>query len=434
MFKKAWLLTRVVGSIAGFLGALMSRFLWLHARRTRYHLFPSSRHVEGNERNIVVLGASVAGYHAARTIAESILPGSLFRVVVVEPHDHFHFTWVLPRFSVVGGHESKAFIPYGPYLRNLPAGVLKWIRGRAVRITRDSVHLSSGVEIPYEFLVVATGAGATDALPSRVGADDKLEGIAKLRCIQSKIKEAENLVVVGGGAAGVELASDAKSYYPEKTVILVHSRSNVMHRFGSELQKAAMSGLEDLGVKVITNDRLVREDKERGIAILKSGKEVHCNFLVECAGQRPNSAPIAELSPNSITGSGRVLVKSTMQICDDSLPNVYLCGDVAETNTPNPNSRSARGQAEIAADNVILAMDGHRPTKQYEPKWLEGFIKLTLGLEKSVAHIGDFSGTELLFPAKEKDVPLSSQGAWKLMGATPFQEDSKTLQRFLAES
>lgn len=285
MFKKAWLVTRAVRNIAAFLGSLISRSLWLRGRRIRYQL-SSSNYADGKQRNIVVVGASMAGYHVAKSIAESILPGSPYRVVVVEPHDHFHFTWVLPRFSVIEGHEHKAFIPYGPYLRHLPDGVLRWIRGRAVRITKDSVYLGSGEEIPYEFLVVATGAGATDVLPSRVDADDRAEGISKMRDLQAKIKEANNLVVVGGGAAGVELATDAKSHYPEKTVTLVHSRDNVMNRFGPELQKAAMNGLLGLGIEAITNDRLIGEDKERGVVMLKSGKEVKCDFLVSlpCVG------------------------------------------------------------------------------------------------------------------------------------------------------
>ncbi|KAH8160680.1 hypothetical protein CIB48_g7567 [Xylaria polymorpha] len=432
MFKKAWLVTRAVRNIAAFLGSLISRSLWLRGRRIRYQL-SSSNYADGKQRNIVVVGASMAGYHVAKSIAESILPGSPYRVVVVEPHDHFHFTWVLPRFSVIEGHEHKAFIPYGPYLRHLPDGVLRWIRGRAVRITKDSVYLGSGEEIPYEFLVVATGAGATDVLPSRVDADDRAEGISKMRDLQAKIKEANNLVVVGGGAAGVELATDAKSHYPEKTVTLVHSRDNVMNRFGPELQKAAMNGLLGLGIEAITNDRLIGEDKERGVVMLKSGKEVKCDFLVNCVGQKPNSLPIAELSPKSITATGHVLVKPTMQIDDDSLPNVYVCGDVAETNTPNPNSRTARGQAMIAADNVILAIDGYEPTNKYKPQWLEGLIKLTLGLDKSVIHVGDFSGTELIFQSKEKDLALMSGGAWKHMGATPFRDDTEDLKRFLAE-
>ncbi|KAI1194295.1 hypothetical protein F5X97DRAFT_336115 [Nemania serpens] len=433
MFKAAWLITRAVGSIATFVGSLLSRSVSLHMRRIRHQLFSfsSPKNIERRQCNVVVIGASMAGYYAAKTIAESILPNSPYHVIVVEPHDHFHFTWVLPRFSVVEGHEDKAFIPYGPYLRQIPDGVLRWIQGRALRITKNSVLLSSGEEVPYAFLVVATGAGATDALPSRVDADKKTEGVAKLRDIQIRIKVARNLVVVGGGAAGVELAMDAKSHYPEKKVVLVHSRDKVMHRFGPKLQNAAMDGLRDLGVEVITGDRLIGEDRERGVVMLRSGKEIECDFLVNCAGQKPNSTLIAELSPKSMTATGHVLIKPTMQINDDSLPNVYLCGDVAETNTPNPNSRTARVQATVAADNIILGMDGHEPAYKYKPQWLEGLIKLTLGLDKSVTHMGDFNGDELLFPAREKDVALMSGGAWKHMGATPFQDDSETLERFI---
>lgn len=46
--------------------------------------------------------------------------------------------------------------------------------------------------------------------------------------------------------------------------------------------------------------------------------------------------------------------------------------------------------------------------------------------------MGDFNGNELLFPAREKDVALMSGEAWKHMGATPFQDDTETLQRFIS--
>jgi hypothetical protein len=52
--------------------------------------------------------------------------------------------------------------------------------------------------------------------------------------------------------------------------------------------------------------------------------------------------------------------------------------------------------------------------------------------DKSVTHIEDFNGTELLFPGKEKDLTLMVGGAWKHMGATPFRDDTETLRRFIA--
>lgn len=228
-------------------------------------------------RNIVIVGANFAGYQAARKIAMDLPADSPYQVIVIEPNSHFNFTWVLPRFCVAEGHDHKAFIPYGPHLGGAPA---KWLRDHVLEVRREAVVLGSGEEVPYEFLVIATGCGAGDGLPTRVGATEKVVGTGLLREMQGRIKSAERLLVVGGGAAGVEVATDAKSLYPEKTVTLVHSRDSVMHRFGPELQTEASKRLADLGVDVILGDRLAAEDDETGIATLKSGDTVEYDYIV----------------------------------------------------------------------------------------------------------------------------------------------------------
>jgi NADH dehydrogenase FAD-containing subunit len=73
-------------------------------------------------------------------------------------------------------------------------------------------------------------------------------------------------------------------------------------------------------------------------------------------------------------------VKTTLQIDDDSLPNVFVCGDVADTGVANMNSKIAQRQAEIAAHNVVLAAWDKKPSYIYEPGWGDGVIKLSVGL------------------------------------------------------
>ncbi|KAI0386983.1 FAD/NAD(P)-binding domain-containing protein [Hypomontagnella monticulosa] len=427
MLEKPILVAKGVGFIFSMLLELISRSLSFRLKLIRHSMSSRVSSEPGTRRNIVIVGASIAGYTAARTIAQYLLPNSEYRVVVIEPRDHFQFTWVLPRFCVAEGHEHKAFIPYGGYL---PAGAMEadggkvaWLKDRVASISRENVKLTStGQEIPYEFLVVATGAGATDTLPSRVGAEDKATGLELFKEMQRRIRDSKDLVVVGGGAAGVELATDAKSKYPEKRVSLVHSRDSVMHRFGPKLQAAAMDGIKELGVELITGDRVVGEDKEKGIATLKSGKQIACDYLVNCTGQRPDSKLVAQLSPSSISESGYIFTKPTLQIQDDSLPNVYVCGDVSETNTTHPNSRSAMRQAMTVAWNVISATEGKKPKSRYEPHWLDGVIKLTLGLDKSVSSVGD-GKTEFMFPAQDKHIDLMAAGAWHKLGAKPFEDN-----------
>lgn len=232
-------------------------------------------------KNIVVVGAAFAGYHAANLITKSLPRGSPYRVVVIEPNTHYNFTWVLPRFCVIEGHEHKAFIPYGGYFAGVPKGAIQWIRDRAVSVGKTSVQLRDGKqEIPYDFLVIATGSTVSYGLPSRVGSEDKEEGVKLLQGIQQRVRNATKIVVAGGGAAGVEVATDAKGAYPDKNVILVHSRGSVMHRFGPGLQTGAMEAIEKLGIKVILNEKVITPDASGGFVTLSSGENIECDCYV----------------------------------------------------------------------------------------------------------------------------------------------------------
>ncbi|KAF6809914.1 hypothetical protein CSOJ01_06623 [Colletotrichum sojae] len=409
----------------------------------------SSKDASAEPINIIVIGASFAGYHAARLIASSLPTDGPYRLIIVEPNRHWQFTWTLPRFCVTEGHEAKTFIPYGPYLPADAAPVIRWVHDRVSTIGEKTVTVQgTGEEIPYSYLVIATGSGAGMSLPSRVGSTDKAEGVRYLQEFQQRIKAAKNLVVVGGGAAGVELATDAKDRYPEKNVTLVHSRDAVMNRFGPELQAGALKGLKDLGVDVILGERTTTENPVDGFVTLRSGRKLECDFLVSfcgtkgfsspglvltkfqvnAVGQQPSSQLISDIAPEAMAKSGRIRVKQTMQIDADSLPNIYVCGDVAEAGVTNPNARAAMKQAMFAADNLVLALQGKAPSRLYRPSWTDGVIKLTLGLHKSITAFGS-GNTELLFRGKEKEITLMIERTWQHMGVTPYEDKEYELSQ-----
>lgn len=241
--------------------------------RLTYHAVPDAQ-------NIVIIGASFAGYQAARDLANAVPTG--YRVVIIEKNSHFQFTWVFPRLCVVGGHEHKALIPYGPYLTGAPKGSYEWVQDRVNKIETEekggSIRLASGEKIKYAYLILATGAEA--GAPSRLGKESKRDAIKVFKNEQERLKAAKDVVVIGGGAAGVEIAGDAKAAYPEKNVTLVHSRAVLLNTFGPKLQKLAATELEKLGVNLVFEERLQEVNDATGDVVLKSGKKITCDCLV----------------------------------------------------------------------------------------------------------------------------------------------------------
>lgn len=280
MLGSAWLCLKIVAIAFKFIGTEIRRALQIRRVRNRAIKYGSTPYEE-RTHSIVIIGASFAGHYAARLLVGLLPPDSKYRVIVIEPNSHFHFTWVLPRFCVApGGHEHKAFVPYGKYTPG-PDGAVRWIKDRATTITETAVGLQDSEEsIPYDYLIIATGGTVTAGLPSRVNSTEKAEGVRLMQAMQERVAKAETVVVVGGGAAGVEVATDAKSLYPHKKIILVHPRPAVMHRFGKQLQDTCLEGLKKLDVEVILEDRVMVADDENNYVQLRSGRIIPCDFFV----------------------------------------------------------------------------------------------------------------------------------------------------------
>lgn len=270
---------KILGLISGQLWIRLHTSLATLIHRLRYRPEPEPK-------NVVVVGASFAGYHTARCLANFLPSG--WRVVVIEKNSHFQLTWVLPRFSVVGGHDHKAFIPYGPYL-NGPDGSYRWICDTVSSIaphegqTGGRVNFASGDSIDYEYLVMATGSSAR--LPSRVEVPDKEHGMRALEAQRERLQASRDIVVVGGGPAGIELAADAKTQYPQKNVTLIHSRKHLLHDgFGIKIHRAVLAEMEKLGVKVVLGEKpALPQGVTTGVIELK-GSSVKFDCLVSSSG------------------------------------------------------------------------------------------------------------------------------------------------------
>lgn len=153
---------------------------------------------------------------------------------------------------MIPGHEHKAFIPYSRLFSAVPNSSLHAVvTARALSIQSQHVKIDrewqGSNEIPFEYLAIATGTRLQE--PGSMRYDDKMSSVVYLKKHQDSVKRSKSITIVGGGAVGVQIATDLKEFYPEKEVTVVHSRAHVMPHFHEKLHDVIVKRFDDLGIQ-----------------------------------------------------------------------------------------------------------------------------------------------------------------------------------------
>ncbi|KAL4959053.1 NAD(P)/FAD-dependent oxidoreductase [Aspergillus stella-maris] len=357
-------------------------------------------------KNIIVVGGSYVGKSTAQELARS-LPTS-HRVLLIEPHSHFHHLFAFPRFAVLPGHEEKAFIPYTGLFSSIAGSVSgsgsgsrhSVIQARVLSIAPNYVNLdkawseSNSQQIPFEYLVLATGTRLSE--PAGMKDDDKVSSVKYLRGHQEQIKRAGSILIAGGGAVGVQMATDLKEIYPEKRVTVVQSRPKLMPQYHGKLDQIIRKRFEDLGVEFITGSRIkVPESgfpKETPFTVhTTAGTELpgKYDFVILATGQTPNNDLINTLpvSTSNTSGSlinpdnGFIRIRPTMQFADEAYPHLFAVGDIADTGLRKA-ARPGNAQAQTVVKNILALVEGVQAREEY-PRQPAG-IHLSLGLKHNI--------------------------------------------------
>ncbi|KMK62216.1 aminopeptidase [Aspergillus fumigatus Z5] len=329
-------------------------------------------------KNIIVVGGSYVG-----------------RVLLIEPHSHFHHLFAFPRFAIVPGHEHKAFIPYTGIFSSVPRpSAHAVVQARVLSVSPQFVTLDrqwqDSKQIPYEYLAIATGTRLAE--PAGMKSDDKVSSVQYLRNHQADIQRAKSILIVGGGAVGVQMATDLREYYPDKDVTLVQSRARVMPLFHEQLHELIKKRFDELGVRLIVGARasvppegFPTNGKPFDVE-LTNGSKVSTEFVILATGQRPNNDLLTSLTSSS-SGSlinpdnGFIRVRPTLQLQDERFSNIFAVGDIADTGAQKA-ARPGSVQAGVVARNIQALIEGRRAEEEYVPP--PAAIHLTLGMKSNV--------------------------------------------------
>ena len=378
-------------------------------------------------RYLVVIGGSYVGVNTAQQLANAF--AGRFRVLLIEKNSHFQHLFAFPRFAVVPGVDfHKAFIPYSPgTFANCPPGSGSVIQARVTSLNRDFVQLDRKVlldgqqldNIPFSYLVVATGTKLSP--PSTLPGSEKLEGTTWLRKHAQKVARSMQIVVIGGGAVGVQMATDIKELYPQKSVVLVHSRQNVMNKFHYKFHDIITERCDELGIDMVLGSRVklpakgYPTDGSHFNVELESGKMISADFAIICTGQIPQSDLVKDMAAGSVNPDGFVKALKTLQIRNDQYPNIFAVGDIAATGA-HKAARPGGAQAELVCKNIQHLLQ-EEPLESYD-NIPPAAIHLTLGITKSVVFSNPAVGSSEPMIKNKDDgrLDMGIDGVWTRRG------------------
>ena len=133
---------------------------------------------------------------------------------------------------------------------------------------------------------------------------------------------------------------------------------------------------------------------------------------------------LSSFLPASISSTNsRILVEPTLQVSNPGEKKIsspiFAIGDVAEHGGPMM-ARASFFQAFIVVANVLAVTEGRKPYRTYKPRlFIEGAIKLTLGISRYVVYSMDNDGSDVLLPGTDGKLDLDIRKGWRQIGADP---------------
>ncbi|CAE6436463.1 unnamed protein product [Rhizoctonia solani] len=361
------------------------------------------------KQNIVVIGSGGGGVVLVQTLQKQINPET-HQLVVIEKRDYYTHWPALIRGSVTseGSVAENSLIPFDRAFNHS----VRLIHSEAKQITSTEVTTESGERITYSYLILATGSlwNGPLALP-----DSRKQALDQFNTFRKQLEAAKTVVILGGGAVGVEYAGELAHYYPNTKVSLVHALPELTNdTYPGKFRNSLLDGVTKLGIQVILGDRLSTQSAPKdGYITTEKGVRLRADLTINATGGRPNTSVVSTLDGSALTSKGTVLVTPELNVkLASGARNVWAIGDIIEWPEQKMVFKASTGHAPIVAENIIASIKG---SKQKPYKGKPEMILITLGPKGGRANIpflgGIVMGDWIAAKAKSADLFISMSRA-----------------------
>ncbi len=327
--------------------------------------------------HLVVIGGGFAGLWCTRALASAPV-----QITLVDRANHHLFQPLLYQVATAGLSAGDIAAPLRHILANQRNVTVRMGEVTAIDTAAQRVTLADGLALPYDHLLVASGAthayfGHDEWAPHAPGLKTLDDAMTLRRRILLAFEQAENatndaerkawltFAVVGAGPTGVELAgtlaeiarhtlkNEFRHIDPARAVVqLIEAGPRVLASFASVLSEKAAAQLQRLGVQVLTGSAVQHIDAE---GYTRGGERVPAKTVLWAAGVA--ASPLGAMLGAPRDRAGRVQVEADLTV--PGLRNVFVAGDLATlaqaNGKPVPGVAPAAKQMGVHVATLIRA-------------------------------------------------------------------------------
>ncbi len=278
----------------------------------------------------VIIGGSAGGIGAVEAIRE-VDPMGTLTVISEEPFPQYSRPMISEYVSREATLDTMKYRG-DQFWKNNNVQTRTGRTATKIDFNKKQVELDGGDKIDYEKLLITTGG--KPFVPRMEGGEKDgiftFTELSSAKGLESKLEQSKSAVVIGGGLIGVSVTEALVKRGIKVT--LVELKDRILNLILDETASGiAEKVLTESGVTVITGQTVQRilgkKDNEAsvGCVIMTDGTEIPCDIVVVAIGVVPRTELVKETEVNVNRG---IVVDRFMRT---NLPDVYACGDVAET-------------------------------------------------------------------------------------------------------
>ena len=359
------------------------------------------------KKKVVVIGGGFAGVQCVRNLDEE-----LFDVWLIDKLNHHQFQPLFYQVATSQLEPSSISFPLRNIFRNKKNVHIRMAEVLEVNQEKKQIVTDIG-NFYFDYLIIAIGCKTnffgnekieknTFTLKSTYDAISIRNHILQIfeNIISAKDEERKallNLIIVGAGPTGVELAgafAEIKQHVLPKDyrgidfstfqIMLIDGSENTLNNMSDQAKKASRKYLEGMGVKLYTQTYVKDYDGEQ--LTLQSGEVIQSKTVIWAAGVTGNS--IKGLSSDVLMGGNRIKVNRFNQVMGST--TLFAIGDIASMGTPtypkgHPQlANVAINQAKRLVKNLKL-LEQNKKLVEFEYRDLGSMA--TIGRNKAVVDL-----------------------------------------------